>query len=102
MTTVPPSGQDWTNSERAELRRLEKLCDASDRWTFECSQTDVGDPWCIIYDPEECRIVLHIARIERHYLVVWPGRNHTARTTIMAVAVEMALEGLQVRSRRAG
>jgi len=40
MTTRPLPDQDWTEGERAEIRRLEKVCDASEHWTLECSQTD--------------------------------------------------------------
>jgi hypothetical protein len=43
---------DWrSESERAEIGRLEKVCDASEHWTLECSHTDVGDPWCIRIEP---------------------------------------------------
>ena len=101
MTPLPPSRQDWSESERAELRRLEMVCEATDHWKLECSHTDVGDPWCIVYDQEEHRIILHIARIERQYVVVWPGENRSAKTSIMAVAIERALERLQLRRRRA-
>jgi hypothetical protein len=59
------------------------VCEASDHWKLECSHTDVGDPWCIVYDQEEHRIILHIARIERQYVVVWPGENRSAKTAIM-------------------
>ena len=45
MTTRPLPGQDWTDNERAEIRRLEKVCDASEHWMVECTQTDVDDPW---------------------------------------------------------
>src|SRR5262249_31913378 len=44
MTIRPLRSQDWIESERAEIRRLEKVCDASELWTLECSQTDVGEP----------------------------------------------------------
>ena len=77
------------------------VCEATDHWKLECSHTDVGDPWCIVYDQEEHRIILHIARIERQYVVVWPGENRSAKTSIMAVAIERALERLQLRRRRA-
>jgi hypothetical protein len=79
MTTRSLPGQDWTESERAEIRRLEKVCDASEHWTLECSQTDIGDPWCIVYDREYRRIILHIARIERQYVVVWPREQRSAK-----------------------
>ena len=39
---------------------------------LECSQTDIGDPCCIVYDHEHPRVILHIARIESEYVVVWP------------------------------
>ena len=50
MTMPPLPGHDWTGSERAEIRRLERVCDATEDWTLECGNTDAGDPWCIIYD----------------------------------------------------
>jgi hypothetical protein len=47
------------------------------------------------------RIILHIARIERQYVVVWPREQRSAKTAIMALAVDMALEGLKLQKRRA-
>jgi hypothetical protein len=38
-------GHDWTANERAEIRRLEKFCEASDDWILEYSHTDAGDPF---------------------------------------------------------
>ena len=93
--------QDWSESERAEIGRLEKVCDASEHWTLECSHTDVGDPWCIIYDQEHHRTVLHIARIDGQYVVVWPWQERSAKTALIAVAVQMALDGLKAYTRRA-
>jgi hypothetical protein len=61
MTTRPLPGQDWTESERAEIRRLEKVCDAPEHWTLECSQTHIRRP--LVY--QHRRIILHIAHIER-------------------------------------
>ena len=100
MTTRSLPGKDWTDNERAEIRRLEKVCDASEHWTVECTQTDVGDPWCIVYDHQHHRIILHIARIEGQYVVVWPREQRSAKTTIMALAIDMALEGLKSQRRR--
>jgi len=101
MITRPLPDQDWTESERAEIRRLEKVCDASEHWTLECSQTDIGDPWCVIYDREHHRIILHIARIESQYVVVWPREQRSAKTAIMALAIDMTLDGLKLQKRRA-
>ena len=38
MKAIPPRPDfDWSGDERAELRRLEQLCDASQDWSLECS-----------------------------------------------------------------
>ena len=61
---------------------------------MECSHTDAGDPWCIIYDRQEHRIVLHIARIDRRYVVVCPTRQRSMNIATVEVAVDMALAEL--------
>lgn len=101
MAIVPLPGPDWTDDECAEIRRLERFCDASDDWALECGHTDAGDPWCIVYDERRNGIVLHIARIDRRYVVVWPLEQRSAKTAIMAVAIDMGLEGLKSYRRRA-
>jgi hypothetical protein len=67
---------------------------------LECSQTDAGDPWCIIYDQQQ-GIILHIARMDRQYVVVCPREQRSEKTSIMAVAIDLALEGLKAYRRRA-
>ena len=101
MAVPPRRGIDWTADEYAEIRRLEKLCDASEDWSLECSYTDADDPWCIIYDQNRQWIILHMARIDRQYVVVWPREQRSEKTTIMALAVDSALEGLRAYRRRA-
>jgi hypothetical protein len=102
MAVPPRPGTDWTDDEHAEIRRLEKACHASKDWSLECSRTDVGDPWCIVYDQPHHAIIVHIARIGRQYVVVWPREQRSKKTAIMAVAIDIALEGLQAYQRRAG
>ena len=101
MTIPPRPGSDWTDDEWAEIGRLEKVCNASKYWLLECSYTDAGDRWCIIYDLDQQSIILHIARIDRQYVVVWPREHRFTRTAIMAVAIDIALEGLKSYRRRA-
>jgi hypothetical protein len=100
MPIPPRPGIDWTDDERAEIRRLKKVCDASEDWSLECGHTDAGDPWCIIYDRWRQWVVLHIARIERRYVVVWPREQRSEKTAIMAVAIDIALEGWKPQRRR--
>jgi hypothetical protein len=101
MAIVPFPGTDWTNGERAEIRRLEQICDGSEDWSLECSHTDAGDPWCVVYDRHQERIILHIARIDRQYVLVWPREQRSEKTSIMAVVIDLALEGLKSHRRRA-
>jgi hypothetical protein len=101
MAIPPRPGSDWTDGEKAEIRQLEQLCHASEDWSLECSHTDAGDPWCIIYDQHQQGIILHIARIDRRYVLVWPREQRSEKTAIMAVAVDLALEGLKSYRRRA-
>ena len=54
---APSPGTDWTEDERAHIGRLETLCRSTDHWEMECSFTDAGDPWCVIYDLQEHRIL---------------------------------------------
>jgi hypothetical protein len=100
MALPPRPGSDWTDDERAEIRPLQQLCHGSEDWSLECSHTDAGDPWCIIYDQQQEGIILHIARIDRQYVVVWPREQRSAKASVMALAVKLALDGLRSYQRR--
>ena len=48
-------------------------------------------------------IILHmIARIDRQYVNVWPREQRSHKSAIMAVAIDIAFEGLTSYRRRAG
>jgi hypothetical protein len=94
VALAPSPGTDWTHDERAQIDRLEALCRTRDYWEPECRHTDAGDPWCIIYDRHQHRIVLHIARIERRYIVVWPALGRSDKRATIEGAVEIALTEL--------
>src|SRR4051812_30592731 len=72
LMNIPLRGKNWSEHERSEIVRLEAVCSGTDHWSLDCDHTDAGDPWCVIYDQQHHRIVLHIARIDRRYVVVWP------------------------------
>src|SRR6516162_6786824 len=88
---APLPGTDWTDDERTQISRLEAVCRNTEHWELECLHTDEGDPWCVIYDRHQHRIVLHIARIDRRYVVVWPPRQRSMTTETMERAVEAAI-----------
>jgi hypothetical protein len=91
---APVPGTDWSNDERAYISRLEALCRSGGDWELEYSFTDAGDPWCVIYDRHEDRIVMHIARSDQRYVVMWPRCQRSKNTATMEAAVEIALAEL--------
>jgi hypothetical protein len=51
----------------------------------------LGIPGGIIYDRQYHRIFLHIARIERRYVVVLPLQGRSSWTATMSAAIDLAL-----------
>ena len=49
----------------------------------------------VVPDEQHHRIVLHIARIERRYVVVWPREGQSAETPSVTAPSKMALERLR-------
>ncbi len=90
-----PRGGDRTDAEMAEIHRLRAVCQRSQDWELECDHSDAGDPWCIIYDRNRNRIVLHIARIDRSYVTVFPMRQWSTFTLTVSEAVDIGLEELR-------
>jgi hypothetical protein len=89
VTHASLPGSDWTDDERAQISRLESLCRSIEHWELDCRHTDESDPWC-----DEHRIMLHIARIDRRYVVVWPQSHRSINIATMETAVDMALAEL--------
>jgi hypothetical protein len=87
----PPSGVGWTDVELAEIERLKRLCRGPKGWELVCDQSDAGDPWTIIYDRTEERIIVHIARINRRYIVVFPMHARSHWTATLRSAIDIAL-----------
>jgi hypothetical protein len=93
--TSPSRARDWSEHERGQLRRLEELCASKAHWVLECSHTDAGDPWCVIYDKWRQRVMLHIARIDLRYVVALPQERTAAKKPTMADAVDAAVARLK-------
>ena len=90
---LPPKTQDWTDRELAEIERVKEACACHPLFEIECSHTDEGDPWCIVYDQARNQIILHIARIDRRYVLVRPMKG-SERCTSIGAAIETALSWL--------
>src|ERR1700753_3166685 len=71
-TRATPNG-DWTNSELAELYRVEHaLVQASFRFESERGVSDEGDPW-FVFCAADGRVVVHITRLKGIYRFSSPG-----------------------------
>jgi hypothetical protein len=84
------------------VRRLNLACQDLPYWELVCDHTDAGDPWCIIYDRWSGRTALHIARIDRRYVIVCPLRQMSAWTATIQSAIEFALREIDMASCRYG
>jgi hypothetical protein len=89
-TLLPKKGREWTDEEEAEIARLRAACGDGEHKILECGHTDEGDPWCIIYDQPHHRTVVHIARIDRRYVVIVPPKGSSWIATMKA-AVDLAI-----------
>jgi hypothetical protein len=94
---IPPLRADWTRDEQKELDRLREAF-AAEQYEVECSRTDEGDPWCAVHDNAQQEMVLHITRVARAYVVVWPSQGLSSRTTSLRNAIDMAIQGRRVES----
>ena len=86
--------QAWNQRELFEIGRVRAV---SERCLLELvgGQSDEGDPWCIVCDREGERVLLHIARIDRRYVIARPYRSRRPfRTTSITAATEIALRWL--------
>jgi hypothetical protein len=89
---APSAGRKWTEAELVEIRRLKEACEIGGHQELTCDQTETGDPWCVIHERSSDKILLHLARIDRRYIVVFPFNKTAARrfSTIRA-ALDLAL-----------
>src|SRR5215203_975453 len=93
MSILQLKTQDWTDGELAEIERIRQACACHPHFEMECSHTDEGDPWWIVCDRAGHQIILHIARIDRRYVIVCPGKGSEKAVSISA-AIEIALKRL--------
>jgi hypothetical protein len=97
MAALPPlPGTDWTDRERAEINRLGSNCHDRGNWHLECSHTDAGDPFCVVHDQHSDVVVLHIARIDRRYVIDSPARESSVTAPTIEAAIDIATTELEL------
>jgi hypothetical protein len=95
IVELPPMREDWTEAEQIELERLRVDVQDVAFAEFECNHTDEGDPWCVIHDRDNDTIIVHIARINRRYVVVTPHDNRMVTALSLKSAVDCAVAELR-------
>ena len=90
--TPPAHGRGWSQRELCEIDRIRVARCNELQLELVFGESDEGDPWCIVCDRE--RVMLHIARIDRCYVVAWPCRSRLQRTTSITAAMDLALRWL--------
>ena len=68
---------------------------------FDGGQTDEGDPWFLVYDRDREQVVLHIARIDRRYVMARASRPKPLTVSSLSAAVDAALDELYRAGRTA-
>jgi hypothetical protein len=84
----------WSVPERIQIQRIRYLCEKSPQLEFDGGQTDEGDPWFIVYDCERKQVLLHIARIDRRYVIVRASRPKPLTVAVLSAAINAALNEL--------
>jgi hypothetical protein len=91
-TLVPLSGLDWTAPELDQIERLREFCNSTSNLKVDCGRSDEGCPWCVIHDDDA--VVLHIARIDRAYIVATELKGIFCRSRNIENAADEALSEL--------
>lgn len=69
LSFVRPQPQGWSNEEKAQFARIQKLLsDAGVIADVEHGLTDEGEPWCVLCSGTTGDVIIHVARIDGHYL----------------------------------
>lgn len=58
----------WSDREKHELLRLHQAFPQPD-YEIDCGTSDRRDPWCVVTRSLHEEIIVHIARINRQYVV---------------------------------
>jgi hypothetical protein len=92
--SVTPRRGDWTPQELCELDRIRARCSPRSTFELQCSQTDEGDPWCIVYDREREQVVVHLARVDDRYVMARTSHTKLFTASSLSAAVNVALDEL--------
>ncbi len=93
MNTVAKLAPDripWTKRELVRLTQIEGALVRADL-SVECEHgtTDEGDPFTDFWEVRTGKLVVHVARIDRRYVIAWPDERNVTRTHDLGRAVDL-------------
>jgi hypothetical protein len=84
----------WSTPERIQIERIRYVCDKCPQLEFDGGQTDEGDPWFLVHDRVLEQVILHIARIDRRYVMARASRSKPLTAASLSAIVDAALDEL--------
>ena len=84
---APPSA-NWNSCEQSELNRLAAAYPPP-HFDIQFGITEDGDPWCAVSDSGLDRVIVHIARLSRSYVVIFPDRNLNKKVAHIKTAIDL-------------
>jgi hypothetical protein len=82
-----------------ELGHLHRAANALRKLGFcvetESGRTDEGEPWFLIWDANLCEMMVHVANIDRKYVIWFPNRNDSFSGYNLPELIERFTEALR-------
>lgn len=96
MNTVAKLAPDripWTMRERVRLTQIQRALVRSGL-NIQCEHgtSDEGDPFADFCEVRTGKLVVHVARIDRRYVIAWPDGSSVTRTHDLSRAVDLVSE----------
>ena len=90
IAKLAPGGIPWTMRELVRLTQMQRaLARYGLRVECEHGTSDEGDPFTDVYAVGTGKLVVHIARIGRRYVIAWPDRPAATWTYDLARAIDL-------------
>jgi hypothetical protein len=85
--------QGWSQHELVHLHRAAKaLWDAGLCLKTDSGKTDEGEPWFVFWDADSCEVIVHVARINKKYVVWFANWNDSLSGPVLRDLIERLLE----------
>ena len=99
VAKLAPDRTPWTMRELVRLTQMQRaLVRCGLRVDCEHGTTDEGDPFTDFCEVGTGKLVVHVARIDRRYVIAWPDGSSVTRTHDLGRAVDLVSKRRHVRA----